>query len=36
MQPLKNLTSQGTALEFRNILGPFAKKIEIFCFQKSL
>ena len=34
MQPLKNLTSQGTALEFRNILGPFAKKIENLLFSE--
>ena len=30
------LTSQETALKFMNVIGPFAKNLRIFCFQKML
>ena len=30
------LTSRETALKFMNIIGPFAKNLRIFCFQKTL
>ena len=30
------LTSQEKALKFMNVIGPFAKNLRIFCFQKKL
>ena len=33
---LKNLTSQGTALDFIKVIALFAKNLRIFCFQKKV